>query len=389
MRLKRAALSILFAVAPFISNAQTAAPVQTDPGSRALLAQKAGRTSEAIELYREALRLKPAWTEGWWDLGRLLYQSRRWAEAREALHKVVSFEPRHVASWIVLGLCDYELNDYENALEHLQRARSFANFPNAQLQFAADYTTGLLLIHYGQFEAAGIVLFPLGSQAANDKSYQQQMHRSGMSMSDLVAVLGLVVLRLQILPREIPDGQHAMIAEAGWAGLLMGQGQAAKARDAFRELETRYPKQPNVHYAFGICLEEAEPEAARTEFQKELEISPGHVPALLNIAMIDHARGDDATASSFAGRAVSLAPQSYPGRALWGRILLELDKPKDAIRELEAAVRLVPEAKESHYALFRAYAADGRKADAARTMAEFQRLEKLDASAPHSPERTK
>jgi tetratricopeptide (TPR) repeat protein len=389
MRVKRAALSILFAVAPFISNAQTAAPVPTDPGSRALLAQKAGRTSEAIELYREALRLKPAWTEGWWDLGRLLYQSRRWAEAREALHKVVSLEPRHVASWIVLGLCDYELKDYENALEHLQRARSFANFPNAQLQFAADYTTGLLLIHYGQFEAAGIVLFPLGSQAANDESYHLQMQRSGVSMPDLVAALGLVVLRLKIFPREIQEGQHAMIAEAGWAGLLMGQGEAAQARDAFLELETRYPKQPNVHYAVGICLEQSEPEAARAEFQKELEISSAHVAAMLNIAVIDHARGDDVSASSFAGRAVSLAPESYPARALYGRVLLELGQLKEAIRELEAAVRFVPEAKESHYALFRAYAADGRKADAAHAMAEFQRLEKLDASAPPSPERPK
>ena len=389
MRLQRAALVIMFAAAPFISNAQTAAPVPTDPGSRALLAQKAGRNSEAIELYREALGKKPAWTEGWWDLGRLLYQARRLAEAREALHKVVLLEPRHVASWIVLGLCDYDLSDYEDALEHLQHARSFANFPNAQLQFAADYTTGLLLIHYGQFEAAGLVLFPLGGQAAHDESYHQQMQRSGVSMPDLVAALGLVVLRLKILPREIPEGQHAMIAEAGWAGMLMGQGEAAKAREAFRELETQYPKQPNVHYAVGICLEESEPEAARAEFQKELEISPGHVPAMLNIAVIDHARGNDASAASFAGRAVSLAPESYPARALWGRVLLELGQPKAAIRELEAAVRLVPEAKESHYSLFRAYAADGQKANAARAMAEFQRLAKLDASAPPAPESPK
>jgi tetratricopeptide (TPR) repeat protein len=389
MGVERAALVILFALAPFISNAQTAAPVPTDPGSRALSAQQAERTSEAIALYREALRQKPAWTEGWWNLGRLLYQSRRLAEAREPFHKVVSLEPGHVASWIVLGLCDYELKDYENALEHLQRARSFASFPTAQLEFAADYTTGLLLIHYGQFEAAGLVLFPLGSQAANDESYRQQMQRSGVSMPDVVAALGLVVLRLQIFPREIQEGQHAMVAEAGWAGLLMGQGEAAKARDAFRDLETRYPKQPNVHYAFGICLEEAEPEAARAEFQKELEISPGHVPAMLNIAVIDHARSDDASASGFAGRAVSLAPESYPARALWGRILLELGQRKDAIRELEAAVRLVPEAKESRYALFRAYTADGRKADAAREMAEFQRLQKLDASPPPTPERPK
>jgi predicted Zn-dependent protease len=68
---------------------------------------------------------------------------------------------------------------------------------------------------------------------------------------------------------------------------------------------------------------------------------------------------------------------------------LELGQRKEAIRELEAAVRLVPEAKESRYALFRAYTADGRKADAAREMAEFQRLQKLDASPPPTPERPK
>lgn len=380
-RAQYAALSIVLAIAPLNLIAQTAAPGPSDPGSRAVLARDAGNTSEAIALYRQALQKNAAWTEGWWDLGRLLYQSGQLAEAQESFQKVVSLQPNHVPSWTMLGLCEYELKDYQNALEHLQRARSLGNFPNAQLEFAAHYTTGLLMIYYSQFEAAGIVLFPLGNKAATDADFRETMQRSGVSMEDLTAVLGQVVLRLNRFPSGVQGSEAAMVQTAGRAGLFLGQGNLSKARDVFRELVTQYPKQPNVHYATGISLEETDSEGALREFKQELEISPNHVAAMLNIAVIYHTQGNDSNAEPWAQRALQLDPQSYPAHFLLGRILLELNRPEEAISHLETAVELAPEAKETYYVLSRAYSSAGRSADATRARVEFKRLEESEKTS--------
>jgi len=378
---KYAVFGIVLALAPLSLIAQTATSTLTDSGSRAALARDSGHTFEAIALFRDALQKKPAWAEGWWDLGRLLYQSGQLDDARDSFQRVVSLEPSHVPSWTMLGLCEYELKDYQNALEHLQRARSLGHFPSQQLEFAAHYTTGLLMVHYGQFEAAGVVLFPLGNSAAADRAFRDTMQQSSISMEDLTTVLGLVVLRLNRFPSEIQDSEMAMVQTAGRAGLLLGEGDLPKARDAFRELVAQYPKQPNVHYAMGISLQQTDPEEALKEFRQELEISPNHVAAMLNIAVIYHSQGSDSLAEPWAEHAAELDPQSYPAHFLLGRILLELNKPDEAIIHLERAAQLVPEAKDTYYVLSRAYSGAGRGADATRARLEFKRLEESEKAS--------
>ena len=43
--------------------------------SQATAAREANNIPKAIDLYRQALQLKPAWTEGWWFLGTLSYDA--------------------------------------------------------------------------------------------------------------------------------------------------------------------------------------------------------------------------------------------------------------------------------------------------------------------------
>jgi len=119
------------------------------------------------------------------------------------------------------------------------------------------------------------------------------------------------------------------------------------------------------------------PDAALEEFRRELELSPKHVPSMLQIAFEYLKRNEHTAGLPFAEQASQLDPNSFPARNALGRILLELGQIERAIKELETGVKLAPDSPEMHFALARAYSRAGRKAEAAKERAEFMRLDKI------------
>src|SRR5580698_2342036 len=86
-------------------------------------AREQNRSQDAIRLYREALRLQPSWSEGWWYLGTLLYDQNAYIPARDALARLVQLEPKSPpTAWALLGLCEFETKNYPDSLHHLERS---------------------------------------------------------------------------------------------------------------------------------------------------------------------------------------------------------------------------------------------------------------------------
>jgi predicted Zn-dependent protease len=111
------------------------------------------------------------------------------------------------------------------------------------------------------------------------------------------------------------------------------------------------------------------------EFRRELELSPAHYPAMVQMAFEYLKRDEYEQALPLAEKAVQLAPKMFAARNVLGRVLLELGQLERAIRELEEGTRLAPNSPEMHYALGRAYRRAGREADAKREVALFQKLQ--------------
>src|SRR5215467_3716993 len=65
------------------------------------------RLDEAVQRYREAVRLRPDWKEGWWYLGTIFYDQDRYDEARVALRRFTVLDPKVSAAWAFLGLCEF------------------------------------------------------------------------------------------------------------------------------------------------------------------------------------------------------------------------------------------------------------------------------------------
>ena len=75
------------------------------PGSTSALHTETGPSPEAIEAYREALRLKPDFADAWNNLGVAYGKLGRHQEAIEAYREALRLKPDDAAAWYNLGVC--------------------------------------------------------------------------------------------------------------------------------------------------------------------------------------------------------------------------------------------------------------------------------------------
>jgi tetratricopeptide (TPR) repeat protein len=346
------------------AKAQTPARVDNDFDQIAKLgdeARSAGRLDEAVELYTKAVRIRPEWPDGWWYLGAIFYEKDLYAQARDAFNNLVALDPKKGPAWGMLGLCEFQTHEYERAVISLQRGRTLGLTANQELESVVRYHTALLYIHFEQFEIGYEIL--------------KEFVRVGNDSPKIVEAFGLTILRMPLLPNEIPTDKREQVFIAGQAGLNMAARRLDEARKVFDTLLSRYPDEPNVHYSFGVLLISQDADAALKEFRRTLELSPAHQPAMVQMAFEYLKREEYKEALPLAEKAVQLAPKMFPARNVLGRVLLELGQVERAMQELEEGVRLAPTSPEMHFALARAYTRAGRKEDAAREREIFKRLQ--------------
>jgi tetratricopeptide (TPR) repeat protein len=343
---------------------------QTPPGSSAAFdravklgdeARQAERLDEAIEHYAQALRIRPKWVEGWWYVGAIFYEKDMYPQARDAFRNLVALDPKRGQAWGMLGLCEFQTREYEQSVISLARGRALGLGDNKEIESVARYHAALLYIRFGQFEVAFDIL--------------SEFMRTGNESPKVVEAFGMTMLRMPFLPNEIPSDKREQVLIAGRAGFCMAARRMDDARAAFDMLLARYPNEANVHYAFGVYLLSQDADAAMKEFRRELEISPAHYPAMVQMAFEYLKRDEYNEALPLADKAVQLAPKMFAARNVLGRVLLELGQAERAVKELEEGVRLAPSSPEMHFALARAYTRAGRKEDAAREREIFKRLQ--------------
>jgi tetratricopeptide (TPR) repeat protein len=347
---------------------QTSAPASPEAGfddlaARATAAREAERLNEALTLYRDALALRPEWNEGRWYLATLLYELDHFAGAKAAFADVLQREPAHAGALGLKGLCEFELRQYEAALADLLQARSMGVAQTTGIATVVNYHAAILLTRLGEFEVANQMLADFVADATDT--------------AQVIEAFGLNVLRMPVLPSELTASARELVQLAGRAGYAMAGRHVDVARAALDELVTRYPKTPQVHYARAVFSLTENPEGALDEFRRELEISPTHVPARLQMAFEYLKRGQADQALPVAVEAARLAPDYFAARLALGQVLLELNEVPRATAELEAATTLAPGSPQAYFMLARAYARAGRQEDAARARAEFTRLDEI------------
>jgi tetratricopeptide (TPR) repeat protein len=335
--------------------------------AKADAARDADRLDEAVVLYQKALAIKPSWAEGWWSLGTIEYDRNAFRDAAQAFDRLVALQPKSGTARVMLGLCQFELGKDEAALESLQEGRKLGIPADPQFREVMLYHEGVLLQRAGRFEAAEEIL----GQMCRKAPYPPQVNLT----------MGAVALRVrdpQLPAAGTPDYQ--VMQKTGEATCLAAQRKYDEGRQQFDGLLAGNPQYPNLHYAYGKFLLDADDnDAAVAQFQAEIKRDPNDVISRLRIASAKY-RIDSAAGLPYAEEAVKLDPGLPLGHYLLGLLLLDTDDYLRAIPELEIAQKSFQDQPKIYFALASAYSRAGRHDDAARARETFIRLNKEQES---------
>jgi tetratricopeptide (TPR) repeat protein len=250
---------------------------------------------------------------------------------------------------------------FPNAYIHLDRAR--------QLDFRGTPAVMLLAIYHlaelrnlnGDFFGAADLLIP-------------EVHH-GRVIEQTKTILGMSMLRVPLLPAQLPVSSRALMLSAGETAVLQYSYKYDDTFHAFERMIKDFPKTPFIHYAYASALDIlSRYDEATSQLREEIRINPGSAlphQLMASIALKQH-RADDAL--SAAQHAVELESQSAGAHELLGRALLEQGQTESAVKELEAASKLAPNYPGVHFSLARAYAKAKRPEDAQRERAIFAQL---------------
>ena len=341
-------LALLFAIAVSASPATF-----DDLAARAKAAREANHASEAIELYQQALKLKPAWQEGWWFLGTLSYDADQYKTGARAFAEFVKLEDKAAAGWAFLGLCEFEIGEYQNSLDHSRRALAIGGDLDPSVDNVLRFHEALLLTKLGLFDQATSKLIPFVRKGVRDPT--------------LTAGIGLNALREPLLPAEVPPAEMPRINAAGNAAYLWMAGNINETQPAFRALVETFPTGPGIHYLYATFLITFRPaEEAVAELRRELEVNPHSADARAMIALLMVRAGLAPAAEPLAQQAAVDGPNSPMAQYTLGLILMQSGDLPHAIDRLESAERLDPANVEYHMGLAAAYSKAGRHDDAMR-----------------------
>jgi tetratricopeptide (TPR) repeat protein len=348
------------------ASARVPAPTFEQISQAAQQARDQNRDEDAIRLFQQGLKLKPDWDEGLWYLGTLSYEKERFREARDLLRHFLAQNPQHGPGWALLGLSEYKTREYGRALPHLQRARALGLEDRKELANAVFYHEAVLLTRSEQYHDSLLLLY--------------QMRGAGQAQEALEEPAGLAVLGYPLLPEEVPAQRRALVRMAGAGNFARLDQRRADAEKLLREMVDEYPREPGVHYQYGLLLLDDRPAEGIAEMEKELTITPSYVPARLRLAEYYLAQSEPAKARPYVDEVIKMEPGNATAHLLLGEALGKTGDDAGSIRELELARELAPKRGKVLWALLRAYKAAGRQSDADRIRAEIENLSEAESA---------
>ena len=355
-----AGLAILLACLQPAVIAQDAAPRFEDLSAQAAAARDQQNLPLAIELYGKAAQLKPDWAEGWFYLGLLQYQANQYPQAIDAFNHLLQLQPTAAPAMALRGLCAFETASYDDSLRDLEQATSHgaANEPhNAQI---IRFHLAQLLARAGRFQDA--------------LEQYKFFAAKRIDAPDVMLAIGLAGLRVTTLPKDVAPQDRAIFEQTGEAGYALLAEESDRGDALFRQLFSRYPTAPNLHYFYGFLLFPHDPGMAAEEFRRELAITPGNETARAMLAFSLMIAGRYTEALPEAEHAYSVAPESETAQLALGRSLAETGDVKRGTELMNRVLASDPNNLEAHLGLVSIYSRSGRREDADRERAVCLKL---------------
>jgi tetratricopeptide (TPR) repeat protein len=367
--------------------------------------------ADALPVFENALRLQPgdpvilrSLAASQWGVGRL-------EEATRNLEQVLRLRPQDVEGTFLLGMIAERTGEYEKAAALLTSiAPAVERRPDGMVSLAsANYRTGRRL------EAARLLERVLKLSPPPELLFRGV--QSALAAADRETADNLLAtIRFRnpeaIAPedRRAREGQYAELIRA-----LAGMGQPAAALDAAELALKDVPDSALLHASRGLLeMQLHRYLQAVGSYRRANELGPANADFALGVAVAQTAAGMATEAEGTLEKSLALFPDNALIHLQYGILLLQVaergatdaatrakvhlrraialdpllaephfrlgnaaiaeDNLLDAIRHLEAAVKLDPGGSKIHLALARAYNRVGRQEEASRLQRRFLEL---------------
>lgn len=136
--------------------------------------------------------------------------------------------------------------------------------------------------------------------------------------------------------------------------------------------------QPDTAYGLSLlgdlCVEAGAISAARTCYQRSLEMGPGLARTSYNLALVCYLEGDSAGAMEHLRRAVAIDPSDANVRLRLAMLLAQTGRRAEAVEQLQRVVRLRPYHADAHQLLADCLSAMGKEAAAQKHREQVRSL---------------
>jgi tetratricopeptide (TPR) repeat protein len=301
--------------------------------------------------------------------GLTAYRDGRYSLALKKLTEASDADPGNAGARVYLALAQAATGDCGAALGELSRAASHAE--DGTLSRLAGLAASKCEVNAGRTAAALALLEDLGKRYPKDADILYAIAKLHMK-----AFNDATLAMFQRAPASYRV--HELSAE-----IFEVENRYSDAVGEYRKAIAQNPQAPNLHFRLGRALllashEAAALDAAKTEFEAELRLSPEDAACEFQLGQIAQARSQADEAQRHFSRALDLSPDFADALVALGKIESRMKQFNQAIGHLERATALQPANENAHYALMLAYRDAG---ETAKAKAEKATLDKLQRPA--------
>jgi tetratricopeptide (TPR) repeat protein len=307
---------------------------------------KANDPNSAVQEFNAVLTIDPRNAEALANLGAIAFFQRDYQKASQDLRKALAIDPSLARSQALLGICQARLGA-PSARALLEK--SFATLKDKPLQLQVGMELEAFDERQGNPEGAVATMQRLVALNPDDVDIlyiAQRLYRElADDTLDKLAVLAPGSARMQ-----------QVIAER-----LINVGDAQSATEHFRKALEISPRAPGVHFELAQAILESERSnpVVQDEAEKELKAAvaaDGDSSSIENeFGAIANLRSDLDQAYAHYSRAFAMNPESTQAQLGIGQVLMTMEKPEEARKYLEMAVRADPLNTAAHYRLASTY----------------------------------
>ena len=366
----RSLLVFLFVAATLAGWAQTRK--MQDPHRQAALEfESQGKLSDAEQEWRALSRAYPRDPEPYAHLGLIASHQSRYKEAVPLYRKALELYPNVPGLRLDLGLALFKSGELKDAIPQFEIL-----LKTAPKDSDAEQRLNILI---------GMSYYGIADYAKAAPYLKIAADRDKTSLPLRLALAHSYLWSKQF--KYVLDVYHEILTinpDSAEADMLAGEAldemkDNAGATKMFQAAVIANPKEPNAHFGLGYLLwsQKKYPDAG-TEFQAELANDPNHLQAMLYLADSDIQMNKMDLARPLLERVVKMDPSVPLARLDLGIVYAETDQNADALHELQAAEKLMPDDVNVHWRLGRLYRTLGRKEEA---KVEFDKASSLNKKA--------